>query len=533
VAQLARSEREALLSAAAAAGLGAILLWLGPAGTDFAAHAYQRTLYLQHGFVLWNNFWYAGRYPFVTYSLLYYPLAALVGIKVLALASVTTAALAFAVVVGREWGPAARLSTRSFAVLWAGIVLSAAFPFALGAALVLLALWALQAGRRWRFALLAVLSLAASPLAFLLLLTLLAGIGIARRDACLLSVPAVVVGFAALAELVVYRLFPTPGHYPFSPFQFFAMMLFCAYGALLTRGVERARTLRWMLVVYLVAGVVSFVVPSDLGGNVSRLRYAALPIALLAASLRRWRPLWLVVPAVVLATAWNLTPLVASFARGEGDPGAAPAYWTPAVHFLHRHLSPDYRVEVVDTSRHWAAVYLPEAGIPLVRGWYRQADFPANALLYDRFGPHAYVRWLRSLGVRYVVRTDAPPDYSAEAESDLLAGGHSGLRVAFRSAHETVYRVPRPRALVTGPGGAHVTAMTEAGMRIVVVAPGRYRVAVRYSPYWHTEQGCVERRTDGMVGLALPRSGPVELNFQLGPTRMLKTLIGQTERRCG
>ena len=37
---------------------------------------------------------------------------------------------AFAIVVGREWGPAARWSSRTFAVVWAGIVLSAAFPFA-------------------------------------------------------------------------------------------------------------------------------------------------------------------------------------------------------------------------------------------------------------------------------------------------------------------------------------------------------------------------------------------------------------------
>src|SRR5439155_16959300 len=125
------------------------------------------------GFVLWNNFWYAGRYSFVTYSLLYYPLAGLIGIKVLAVASIAAAALAFAMVVGREWGPAARLSTRSFAVVWAGIVLSAAFPFALGAAFALLALWALQAGRRFPFAALAVLTLAARPLAFFLLVVLL------------------------------------------------------------------------------------------------------------------------------------------------------------------------------------------------------------------------------------------------------------------------------------------------------------------------------------------------------------------------
>ena len=141
---------EALLSACAAGTVAALLAWLGPPGTDLAAHAYQRTLYLQHGFTLWNNFWYAGRYSFITYSLIYYPLAALVGIKLLAVATIALGALAFAAVVWHEWGPPTRWSSRTFAVVWAGIVLIAAFPFALGFAFALLALWALQTHARWR-----------------------------------------------------------------------------------------------------------------------------------------------------------------------------------------------------------------------------------------------------------------------------------------------------------------------------------------------------------------------------------------------
>jgi len=68
--------REAIISTVVAASLASILVWLGPPGVDLAAHVYQRTFLIQHGFQLWNNFWYAGRYEFVTYSLLYYPLAA-------------------------------------------------------------------------------------------------------------------------------------------------------------------------------------------------------------------------------------------------------------------------------------------------------------------------------------------------------------------------------------------------------------------------------------------------------------------------
>src|SRR5690242_17983530 len=85
--------REALVAAATAAAVASVLAWAGPPGSDLAAHTYQRGVFLEHGFVLWNNFWYAGRYSFVTYSLLYYPLAALLGIRLLAVATIATAAL--------------------------------------------------------------------------------------------------------------------------------------------------------------------------------------------------------------------------------------------------------------------------------------------------------------------------------------------------------------------------------------------------------------------------------------------------------
>src|SRR5215469_7878840 len=161
--------REALLCAALAALVASLLVWLGPTGTDFAAHAYQRALFLRHGFTLWDDFWYAGRYSFVDYSVLYYPLAVLVGIRTLAVAAVSVATLGFAAVAEREWGPLARWSSRSFAVVWAGFLISGAFPFALGVAFALLALWALQVGRRWYFSALTLLTLAASPVALVLL----------------------------------------------------------------------------------------------------------------------------------------------------------------------------------------------------------------------------------------------------------------------------------------------------------------------------------------------------------------------------
>ena len=139
---------EALLTFGLAALVASLLVVFGPPGSDLAAHVYQSGLFRDHGFQIWNNFWYEGRYSFVTYSLLYYPAASLLGIQLLAVLSIATAALAFTVIAAREWGHASRWSSVAFAVVWAGVVLSGAYPFALGATFALLALWALQSGAR-------------------------------------------------------------------------------------------------------------------------------------------------------------------------------------------------------------------------------------------------------------------------------------------------------------------------------------------------------------------------------------------------
>jgi hypothetical protein len=521
------------MAATVAATLATLLAWLGPPGSDLAAHVYQSSLFHDRGFMVWNNFWYAGRYSFVTYSTLYYPLAALLGIKLLAVASVATAALAFTVLVARQWGPAARWSNRSFAVVWAGIVLSGAFPFALGAALALLALLSLQAGARGRFAVLAALTLAASPVAFALLAVLLLGSAMAGRwTRSQLVAPAATIAVVGCAEVLLWRLFPSNGQYPFSGEELAAASVFCLIGAGMTWRVPAARMLRWIFVVYLAACVVVYIVPSDVGENIARLRFAAIPICVLALSLRQWRPLFPCLIALGLAMSWNITPLAASFSKGRSDPAAKEAYWAPAVSFLRAHLTPDYRVEAVDTVGHWPAEYLPSAGIPIVRGWFRQDDFPQNRVLYRKPHRASYLRWLRSLGVGYVVLPDAALDYSARDEAALLATGDSGLRIAFRSRHTTVFAVPAPTPLVTGTGKAHVLALGHARLVIRVGAPGRYRVATSWSPYWKTSRGCLARTPDGMVRLTVPHSGIVRLTVDVSARAALATLEGKRGRRC-
>jgi hypothetical protein len=519
---------EALLSALAAASIAAILAWLGPPGSDLAAHAYQRTLFLEHGFTLWNNFWYAGRYSFITYSLIYYPLAAALGIKLLAVATVALASLAFAVVLWREWGPTTRWSSRSFAVVWAGIVLSAAFPFALGIALALLALWALQTGARWRFALLAALTLAASPVAFLLLVVVLAAVALARRTSVRRNwVPIGAIAVAGGIELVLWRMFPGGGDYPYSFAELAAGMTFCLLGLAFSWRPESARVPRYVFAVYLFALVTSYLVPSALGENVARMRYAAIPLAVLVLSLRKWRPLLPGLVVVGLAVSWNITPLAFSFAHDGADVTASASTWTAPVAFLKANAGPDTRVEAVDTTGHWGAVYLADADIPLARGWFRQDDFPQNELLYSKLGPRAYLQWLHGLGVGYVVLPlRSPLDYSARAEGALVQSGRAGLTEVYDDGTIAIYRVPGFQPIVTGPGKARVDAMTQARMVVAVPRGGEYRIAVRWSPYWRTSDGCLSKGKDGMLRLTTLHARVARIGFIVSADSAIDTLAG-------
>ena len=84
--------------------------------------------FLQHGFALWTNYWYAGRYTFVGYSVLYYPLAALRRIRLLAVLSVAASTAAFTLVIRQTWGDSTVWATRFFALVAAASVVSRRIP---------------------------------------------------------------------------------------------------------------------------------------------------------------------------------------------------------------------------------------------------------------------------------------------------------------------------------------------------------------------------------------------------------------------
>jgi hypothetical protein len=520
--------REAVLCTGLAAVLASLLAWLAPRGGDLAAHEYQRSLFLAHGLTLWDNFWYAGRYAFAGYSVLYYPLSALLGLWVLAVLTVAVAAAAFALIIEREWGSTARWGGRAFALVWPGVVLAGQLPFALGAALALLSLLALQSGRRWTGAALIVLTLAASPIAFVLLAVVLAGMAAGRRTGWRhFLVPLLAFAVATAAELVVMRLFPA-GTLEFPAIELVEALAFCAGLLALTWGVERAEGLRAFAIVYLLAVIAAYVIPSGLGHDITRLRQLALPVALIAAPLRRWRPLPLALVLVACAAAWNILPLAGTWIRSADDASSQPAVWAAPAAYLRTHLRAGYRVEAVDTSEHWPALYLARAGIPLVRGWFRQDDHPVATLLYRPYTAAEYVAWLRRLGVAYVVLTDAPQDFTSRREAALVRSGRAGLRRVFGTAFVSVYAVPRPHAILTGPGTPTVLAFRESSLDIRLTRGGAYRVAVRWSPYWHASTGCLTRSQDGMLRLQSRAAATVRIAFDIDASSLVHALAGTT-----
>jgi hypothetical protein len=136
------------------------------------------------------------------------------------------------------------------------------------------------------------------------------------------------------------------------------------------------------------------------------------------------------------------------------------------------------------------------------------------------------------MAVRYVVLTDARPDYSSEDEAELLRSGRSGLPVVFRSARVTIFGVPHARPLVTGPADARVLALQPTRVAFEVAAPGTYRLAFRFSPYWSPSVGCVHRGPSGMVLVKVPRPGEVDLRLRVSLSRGIQVLAGEGDERA-
>jgi hypothetical protein len=503
--------RSRLTAPLLAAGLALLAILTGAQGVDLAAATYRVELFARSGLTLWDSQWYGGHWTF-DYSVLFAPIGWLAGIPLMEIVCVAVAAWAFDRLAVGRFGRAGRAGAIAFAV---GTVVQVAIgqePYLLGETIALVALLVAR-DARWPFAVpLAVTASLASPLAggFLAMAALAWMIGSwpERRWAA----GALAAG-AATPVLALEVLFPGLGTMPFAPLNFVGMMV-----ALVPIGIvvaRRDRAIAAGVVLYAVALVATFAVPSAIGNNTTRLGvcFGVALVTTLAWERRRGRVL-LIAAAIPLALAQWVPARQALL--GEGNPSMEAAYFRPLLNYLDTADRPLARVEVVPTALHWEAAYVAPS-FPLARGWERQLDTANNAIFYDpgRLTPASYRSWLFANGVRFVALPDVPLDYAALAEARLVRAGVPGVRLVWRSAHWRVYSVAGAPGIVSGP--ARLISSDGANVRLLVTRPGAVIVRERYVAAWRVASGhaVLSRAPGGWMRIVAKTPGRLDLRIDL------------------
>lgn len=503
----------------------AFALW-NPPLRDLAAHTFRAQYFEQHGFAIWNNTWYGGHY-LPAYSVLFPPLAALLSPVWVGAASAVASAHLFDALVRDRWGEPARWAGLWFAALGTLALLANGWlVFALGAAFALASLRALQLGRAGLAALLAVGSALSSPVAAVFLV-LVAGFAALRRRG-----PAIAA--AVLVTLAVLGLlFPEGGEFPFWFSAWWPLALFCVLALLATRATGELE-LRVVLATYLAFATLAWLVPSPVGGNMTRLGALfggpVLLAVLLARAPQRLRAP-VAVAALAVGLAWQVVSPVRQVTESLGDPATERSFYEPLKAWLASRGAEHDRIEIPHTFNHWEAAYVAP-DFALARGWLRQLDRERNGIFYDGREPtHArYRQWLYDNGIRWVAASDARLDYSAVDEDRLVRERPPYLRLRARLAHWEVYEVVGRSGLVRGP--ARLTALGPESFTLAFDRAGPALVRVRYTPYWQVAAGsaCVGAAGDWTLVRAR-RPGNVRISTSFSADAAWRAAAG-TPRRC-
>jgi hypothetical protein len=503
----------------------AVWLLVDPRTPDLAAQVYRVELFRQQGLLLWDEHWYAGHF-LLGYSLLFPPLGALLGIRLMAVASVLASTVLFERLARSVYGASARWGAAWFAVAALGDVWSGRTTFALGVPLALAAMLALRREHALWAALLALTCAAASPVAGALL-------GVAALTLALLerSPRALVLLAAPAAALVgaLVLLFAEGGYEPFPALSFAATAAVTL--AFLCALPTRARALRMGGVVYLLACVACVLVHTPIGSNVER--YGVLlggPLLLCArlaggargggvqsrvaelGPLTRSRSMRspvgvLALVALCAAAVWTVWGPVRETLAVAGSEATSASYYAPVERFLARDVAGPVRIEVPLTRSHWEAAMLAPS-VSLARGWEKQLDERYDGvLLAPGLNASSYERWLDQQAVAYVALPDVPLDSSSAREGALIRGGLRYLRLVFVSAHWRIYRVLDATPLVSGP--ARLLSLGHDSFVLRASAPGSVVVRVRFNRYLTLTRGrgCVTEARGGWTSVRLDARG--------------------------
>jgi hypothetical protein len=517
-----------------AAVLLALWLALDPRTADLAAQVYRLGLYERAGLSVFDEHWYAG-HALPGYSLLFGPLASLIGMRALAVVSVLASAALFERIVLGVYGDEAcvRWGACLFAVAAVGDVWSGRLTFALGVTLAMACAYALSRERLLVAALAAAVCAAASPVAGVLLALAGLSYALARRDRMvLLAVGAPV----AVVVLSVRALFPEGGYEPYPTTSFAATaIVVCVFLWALPRG-ERNRVLRVGAVVYLVACLLCVVVRTPMGSNVERygvLLAAPLLLCGLAGESMRTRgaargrgsarrqgyarPIAVGV-GVCVAMAWTVWGPVRETRAVAGSRATRAAYYAPVERYLLAHGAGSERVEVPLTRSHWEAAMLAPR-LSLARGWEKQLDERYDSpLLRSGLTAAGYRAWLQQEAVAYVALPDVPLDPSSAREGTLIRGGLPYLSEVWANGHWRVYAVSGATPLLEGRG--RLTALGSDTFAVYARAPGRLLVRVHYTRYYTvlSGHGCVASAPGGWTYVRARAAGEIVVGarFSLG-----------------
>jgi hypothetical protein len=509
---------------------------------DLAAQVFRAELFQHAGLSIWNGSWYGGHYT-LTYSFLFPPLASLLGVQAVGMLSVVASSYFFDRLVRDHWGESARWATLWFGAGVVTLLADGQLTFALGVALALASLRALQTDRStWAFLAAAACALS-SPVAAVFLAGVLLAASAAELDLSGLTRGWRELGGAenggeaparrppqgrdgprgralwtasiALALVLAPNLaFPESGQFPFAFSSYVAIPLWCGGALYVTRGLGREeRQLRWVLIGYVAVATLLWLAPNPLGGNAVRL--GALfggPVLAAVVLARRPRLSGFALAVLALAMAgglfWQVTPSVSQIARSVGDPSTSPNYFQPVAQWLGEHGGPGVRVEVPPTANHWESAYLA-THFELARGWLRQLDTTRDDIFYgeeSRLTNVSYSRWLRQNAISYVALPDAQLDYSSIAERQLIQRDPPYLELRWGSPHWRVYAVRNHEPLVEplGAGAAKVLWVGRQSFGLDVSRPGDFLVRVNFTPYWSISRGagCLLRHGDWTVARA-------------------------------
>lgn len=498
------------------------LIW-APPSADLAAQTFRTDLFDAQGFEVWSNAWYGG-FHLPGYSLLFPPLAAVLGARLTGALAVVAAAWLFERLVRPRYGQRATLAVWLFGAGAATNLFTGRLTFALGVTLGLAAFVALERGRPAWAGALAALTAAASPVAALFVgfgggVLFLGG---RRRDGATIALPAI----GAIGLVVL--LFPTGGVHPFLGDTFVLISAATLILALVLPAEER--TLRLGAVLYAAMCLAIFLVDSPIGGNATRLgALAAAPLLALGAWGRR--PAWLVAAALLPLLYWQWVAPVRDLADAVGEPSVERSYYEPLLAELDARApeaggAGTFRVHVPATRNRWEAVHVAER-YPLARGWLRQLESDDFELFQEEnLTAGGYRAWLDERAVAFVaISTGAKADYLAEDEIDLIRSGLPFLEPVWSNDDWELYEVGDPAPLAAAP-----VRLSTTGFELGAPAADETRVAVRFSPYFRVTEGDACVREDGEWTTVEARApGAVRVEADLTAAGMARALTGAGE----